>query len=1026
MYPPATKTMKTSLTHRIGLLVSALFFATLALSSAAETTPNHKAFDYDKDGKADLALRQPTDYKTLLRLSADSTEQTITFGKHPSDIPVSGDFDGDGIADIAVRRAENKVWYVRNSSSVDKITNNPDGITRKKFGMQPTDIPVPADYDGDGVTDIAFRRPANHTWYILNSSGVDASTGNRDGITRRVFGKQTSDIPVPADYDGDGKIDIAVRRPSNQTWYILNSGGQDLLSQHPDGISRVTFGRQTQDIPVPADYDGDGKADIAVRRPSQQVWYIRNSSGIDRITNNRDGITRRRFGLRNTDLPAVADYDGDGRADIAVRRPASKQWFILNSAGVDLITNHNDGITRLILGNPKDIPLAQPVSAIWDHSDIDADGLNKLEEQALGTNFNNADSDGDGLSDGKEVNTYSTDPNDPDSDNDGVPDGEEVNNGTDPNGAGQLNRPPVLAPIAPFSVPANQVSKQSLSASDPDKDILTFAVSENSPFIDASVNGDELTISTRDVTQNTLVELTLTVSDGQATDTQVVAVTITASPINTAPSVVLSPSSLSIAQGQMATVQATVSDAESSVLATRLSVADQRIINAEKTATGFNITGLAVGSTVVTYTATDDAGLSGSAQLSVVVSEVGANNPPSFTLMGEQDDAVRIPHASESVVNIIIDDPDSQSHDITITSLVDKGGSVSLFNSYSVNNENKTLVFDTQALPRNMDQMPFEIALTVTDDSGNALSKTYGLTVFKTANSRPTFTFSNKVGRFVTVDQNTSSEISFSIEDDDLSKVQLIGIDYWYGDQAKFDVTLDAEKSQFTVVTKDVEVNESYGFVIKYVDVSLVGTINVELQVRAEFTEADQQMRDLRNNMIKAREAVKEYVYIGRFYAEVLENLGYITQQQAEDYLERLDVDDSDSAQYATFNLYIGNIESYIVGGDFQDEGFRSAYTTTMNDLLKKSQQVGQSRYQIINDMALLSEGRLPDVRFEPDIQEYDTENHFYSRFVGNTAYGQWVEQRWVFDAPYAFMEAIQLRKNDNAQRLIETIGQGN
>lgn len=60
-------------------------------------------------------------------------------------------------------------------------------------------------------------------------------------------------------------------------------------------------------------------------------------------------------------------------------------------------------------------------------ADTDGDGLTDGEEvNTYGTNPNNADSDADGLSDGDEVNTYGTDPNDTDSDNDGLSDFEEV------------------------------------------------------------------------------------------------------------------------------------------------------------------------------------------------------------------------------------------------------------------------------------------------------------------------------------------------------------------------------------------------------------------------------------------------------------------------------------------------------------------------------------------------------------------------------------------------------------------------
>jgi hypothetical protein len=176
------------------------------------------------------------------------------------DIPVPGDYLGTIASQLAVYRPSSGVWYVQ-------------GMNPVQWGLT-GDVPVPADYDGDGRLDIAIWRPSTGLWAIMCSSGR-ASIYQPWGLA--------GDIPVPADYDGDGRADFALFRPSTGVWYVFMQAGYTRQQRIPPGASpfllTATFGDSTS-VPVPADYDGDGITDIATWTPSTSMWSVRNGFSI--------------------------------------------------------------------------------------------------------------------------------------------------------------------------------------------------------------------------------------------------------------------------------------------------------------------------------------------------------------------------------------------------------------------------------------------------------------------------------------------------------------------------------------------------------------------------------------------------------------------------------------------------------------------------------------------------------------------------------------------------------------------------
>jgi hypothetical protein len=264
-------------------------FGTATNFTVGSTPYSVTSADFNGDGLADIATANYGSDNISVLLNTSTNTITASFGSainfnagSGSISVISADFNGDGLADIAAANYGSNNVSVLLNTSTSTLTASFSNATNLTVGSNPFSV-ISADFNGDGITDLATANNGSNNVSVLlnaNTSTITASFGDTINFTA---GNLPNSI-ISADFDGDGKVDIATANDvSNNVSVLLNTSTNTLTASFGTPIPFNTA-VNSQSI-ISADFNGDGKVDIAVANDgSDNVSILINGVPVVGIT----------------------------------------------------------------------------------------------------------------------------------------------------------------------------------------------------------------------------------------------------------------------------------------------------------------------------------------------------------------------------------------------------------------------------------------------------------------------------------------------------------------------------------------------------------------------------------------------------------------------------------------------------------------------------------------------------------------------------------------------------------------------
>ena len=186
---------------------------------------------------------------------------TFNFGQ-PGWLPITGDWDGDGVDTVGLYNPATATFFLKNSNSTGAAD-----ITPFNYGL-PGWIPVAGDWNNDGIDTIGAYNAATATFFLRNSnnSGVADLPAFNYGLPNWV--------PIVGNWNNDGFDTVGVYNASTATFFLRNSNDSGVAD-----IPAFNYGLPNW-APIVGDWNGNGEDTVGAVNLATATYFLRNSNSV--------------------------------------------------------------------------------------------------------------------------------------------------------------------------------------------------------------------------------------------------------------------------------------------------------------------------------------------------------------------------------------------------------------------------------------------------------------------------------------------------------------------------------------------------------------------------------------------------------------------------------------------------------------------------------------------------------------------------------------------------------------------------